>query len=595
MTYAYIHWTLVVTLLLSVAHSQAQPKVTIPGLGVVFGETYNFYRDEYPVIDKNLDVYRGIPFAQPPVGQYRFAKPVPVTPWEGEYNATYFRKTCLQPGGDGDEDCLHLNIWTPNPRPTNAPVMVFIHGGAFLLGSAVPDVQGLLYDGTTLVGFHDIVYVNIHYRLNSFGFLATGDPELPGNYGLWDQLEALKWINQYISAFGGDPDKVTIFGESAGGASVGLQLVSPHGWNYFNQGIMESGTGTSPWAVEYDIAKARKDAEFIAKDCGCDTSSSAEMVACLRNVPAQSISSATSRIILTITNIIPLVPVVDGDFLPDEPLKLLNSGNFFQGNIIVGANKDDGTILCVRAFPEQLPRRNPVCDREKFEQKLQDYLYTYRNDLILEGIMQTYVDWKVADDPDANYFFTFTEMMTDEAFACPSDTYARAFAEAGHSVFLYQYTHVPSDPLIGFPSWLGAGHGEELAYVFGSAFNPQLLHSQTPEERNLSVDVMAAWTNFAKMGSPNMDDPEKEWKPYTLPDLSYKDFSPGFKDSRALKSTTCNMWNNFVPKMVTFAADLTEEERQWREEFYDWTHESMPDWRYAFEEYEKLIPNKCED
>ncbi|XP_072020277.1 cholinesterase-like [Amphiura filiformis] len=586
-------------LLLTVAKSQTQPKVSIPGLGVVIGETYNFYRDEYPVIDKNLDVYRGIPFAQPPVGQYRFAKPAPVTPWEGEYNATYFRKACLQTfyydNNLANEDCLHLNIWTPNPSPANAPVMVFIHGWAFLYGSVVPEVMGLIYDGTALVGFHDIVYVSIHYRLNSYGFLATGDPELPGNYGLWDQLEALKWINQYISAFGGDPNKVTIFGQSTGAASIGMHLVSPHSWNYFNQGVMESGTGTSPWAIQHDIAEAYKEAEFIARDCGCDTSSSAAMVACLRDVPAKNISRATDKIILTSTTFMPLVAVVDGDFLSDKPLNLLQAGNFFQGNILLGTNKDDGTLNAAFAYPDQLPRRNPYSDRERFESELQDGLRTYRNDLILEGIMHTYVDWKLADDPDANYFFTYVDVMTDENYGCPTDTYARAFAEAGQSVFLYQFTHLPSNYHMDIPPWGGVAHGEELPCVFGAAFNPDYLFDQTPEERNLSLEVMTAWTNFAKTGSPNMDDPEKEWKPYTLPDLSYKDFSPVFTDKRALKSETCHMWNNFVPKMITFAADLKEEERQWREEFYDWTHESMPDWRDAFEEYEKLIPNKCNE
>ena len=202
---------------------------------------------------------------------------------------------------------------------------------------------------------------------------------------------------------------------------------------------------------------------------------------------------------MTITNIVPFVPVVDYDFLSDHPTILIKQGKFKQCEILLGSTKDEGTLFAARAFPEQLPRRNPFIPKSRWDMALDQFVYSYQNDVILEAINQQYVDWTVADDPDANYFYFFVDMNTDEAFACPTDFYARAWAEAGNNVYLYQFNHIPSNQN-GLPSWQGVAHGDDAQFVFGLALNPRSDLEQTPEEINMTMYMMGAWTNFAKTG-----------------------------------------------------------------------------------------------
>lgn len=198
-------------------------------------------------------------------------------------------------------------------------------------------------------------------------------------------------------------------------------------------------------------------------------------------------------------NTIPFVPVVDNDFLPDAPRRLLEDGKFKQCNILLGTTKDEGTLFAMRAFPEQIPRRRPEIPRSRWETAKEDYIYSYTNDVIMDAVDQTYLDWAVVDDPDANYIWHFIDMNTDEAFACPTNECARAWSEAGNDVYLYEFTHIPSNQ-DGLPSWQGAAHGSEAQFVFGVALNPLASIVQTPEEINMTMYMMEAWTNFAKTG-----------------------------------------------------------------------------------------------
>ncbi|KAB7495768.1 Venom carboxylesterase-6, partial [Armadillidium nasatum] len=215
---------------------------------------------------KKFFSYMSIPFAEPPVGKLRFRDPVPSKSWDGELDGTKMPVDCLQinilesmaqkqPSLNivGREDCLHLNVYTsvPNSPEKKLPVMVFIHGGGFVFGAAHQ------YPPHALMN-KDIVFVVIQYRLGIFGFLSTEDSVIPGNMGLKDQQLALKWIKENINAFGGDPDRITIFGESAGGASVNYQILSPGSkamFDFFARAIMQSGTSICPWASNKDHRK----------------------------------------------------------------------------------------------------------------------------------------------------------------------------------------------------------------------------------------------------------------------------------------------------------------------------------------------------
>eukprot|EP00794_Sanderia_malayensis_P000224 gene218-839_t len=218
-------------------------QVSIPGLGQCQGT-------QESTVAGNVDVFKGIPFAKPPVGALRFQAPQDTT-WTGHFNATKFGHVCPQPdsaffkNNTGNEDCLTLNIYRPSNATGRLPVMVWIHGGGYTIGT------GMTYDGSILSSMHNVVVVTINYRLGILGFLNIPGTDLKGNYGMLDQVHALRWVKKNIRSFGGDPGKVTIFGESAGASSVSLLTVSPliRNEGLFLRAICQSGVATSYWAA----------------------------------------------------------------------------------------------------------------------------------------------------------------------------------------------------------------------------------------------------------------------------------------------------------------------------------------------------------
>ncbi|KAI7815490.1 carboxylesterase [Rhyzopertha dominica] len=255
--------------------------------------------------------FTSIPYAKPPVGELRFQPPVPNDPWEDIRNATEIHSDCPQRNpftGEhvkpavGNEDCLYLNVYTPKiPKQdkTLLPVMIFLHGGGWVCGGGNTN----WYAPDTLLD-RDVVLVSPNYRLGPLGFLTTGDEIVPGNNGLKDQVLVLKWIKQNIAQFGGDPDSVTVFGESAGGASTHYLMLSPMSKGLFHRGISHSGTALCPWAFgkqETGVSNSRKLAEFFK----CPTKNSKEMVQCLRKVDAKEIIEQDIQFMVRyITNLI---------------------------------------------------------------------------------------------------------------------------------------------------------------------------------------------------------------------------------------------------------------------------------------------------
>ncbi|XP_071950761.1 cholinesterase-like [Antedon mediterranea] len=565
-------------------------------LGVIAGETINFKEDSYLKVNKNIDVYKGIPFAEPPVGEYRFEKPRPKEPWDGTLDATEYGSLCLQSASQyvniGKDDCLYLNIFSPQTKPQNAAVMVFIHGGGFTTGTASTDY----YSGVSLAATGDVIVVTINYRLNLFGFLTTDDEDYPGNIGLFDQQEALKWVNTHIGAFGGNPSRVTIFGESAGSASVDYHLLSKGSWTYFSQAILESGTAQSPWAnIEREVA-----AEVtidIGKKVGCEYTESKAFVSCMKGIDAGAILNAS----VGMTSV-PL-PVVDGLFLEDSPEVLIKNGEFKRNTtIIVGTNKDEGTYLLF-FNPVYFTPFTPTITKAEFLQLIPTtVLVEPMNPLIVDSIYFEYTNWSSADNPDADYFDSAVQLGTDAQFLCPSDVVERTHSTAGNNVYVYLMTHVPTVSVF-FPygfDWLGAGHGEELQFVFGSSFvNSSVYQIEQPSDadRHVSVEFLRYWTNFAKTGDPNSrgsetPDPSFDkdlvnWPKYTIPELQYLDINTMSYSDQAYRADKCAFWNSYQPKLEQYAADLPEQEKSWRDDYYNWKNNDLPEWQKAFDDYQQ--------
>jgi carboxylesterase type B len=417
-----------------------------------------------------------------------------------------------------------------------------------------------------------------------------------------DQVKALEWIKENIGAFGGDSNRITIFGESAGSASVNFHLISQHSKGLFNRAILQSGTVFSPWAFSDDRRMLRNQAFDLGRKVGCSSSDSEALVQCLRDKDAVALYGEID----TLTFRSP--PVVDGNVLEDTPANLYATGQYNHADLLLGTTRDEGTLFLpfTPGFESFLTSAAPpTISKEVFEAIVTGELSTFlrgNNEQLLNAILMRYTDWSQADYDTYDYFRSYVDFETDFSFACGTDQVARTHSQGGDNVFLYQMTHVPSVSILGFLfnvniQWLGSGHGEDLSFVFGTPFIPELAEAFsafTDEERMLSVEFMKFWTNFAKTGQPGMRTSSSRrdfWPRFTVPELEYKELSLNLTTSRALKSDYCYFWNTYVPQLRTMLADLEVAEREWRQAFSTWKYTDLADWRKEFSEYKAINMN----
>ncbi|MBL8750296.1 MAG: carboxylesterase family protein [Planctomycetes bacterium] len=437
--------------------------------------------------------FKGIPFAAPPVGALRWKAPQAVKAWTGVKDASRFAPACLQDpmfsrlfGGppETSEDCLYLNVWTPAKAASDAlPVMVWIHGGGFVGGqTAAP-----LYDGTKLAS-KGVVLVSVAYRLGAFGFLAHPDLSREsgkgsGNYGLQDQIASLQWVKANIAKFGGDPDRVTIFGESAGGMSVSMLAVSPAAKGLFHRVISQSGGsfGSAKQATEEGVnVPPLRVAETTGK--AFLASLGAPDVAAARAMPAAKIQAAQSA---GMGRGIVFWPVFDGDVLPGDQYELYRANRFHDTPILVGTNSDEGAPFAPLAG----------VTAARFEQRVRSGFGKHA-----DGILSVYPH---ATDQEA--VRSTKDLFRELTVAWHTWSWARLQTEKGGGrAFVYYFDH--RGPRT--PDGAGAAHGDEIAYVFGNLPAPVSGDSGPPppvrpEDTAISGLMGSYWVNFAKSGDPN--------------------------------------------------------------------------------------------
>lgn len=422
-----------------------------------------------------LTVYKGIPFAAPPVGDLRWKAPQPVVPWQGVKQANQFAPGPIQggnPPSGKSEDCLYLNVWTPaKTAKDKIPVLVWIYGGGFNAGAT----SEATYNGEKLAK-KGVVLVSVAYRVGQLGFLAhpqlsdESPNHVSGNYGLLDMIAGLKWIQKNIAAFGGDPNKVTIFGESAGGIAVSMLCASPLAKGLFQGAISESGGSFGPprpTTFPGENLKTLRDAEAAGeayvKDAGYSS------IADLKKLDADKLPAVRGL----------AWPIIDGWVIPDDQYKLYEAKKYNDIPILVGYNSDEGASFS----PPKTPDDYITGVKNRYGQ--------FANDLIKAYPVEANSVPKTARD-----------LARDAAFGWHTWSWARLQANTGKSKVFYYYFDQHPDYPEGSPRFgYGSPHGQEVAYVFGqlNASNPQLSKS----DFEIS-DVMGTyWTNFAKYGHPN--------------------------------------------------------------------------------------------
>ncbi len=460
----------------------------------------------------SLRAFKGIPFAAPPVGDLRWRPPQKVKPWTEARDATAFGSICPQPPmlammtgepfPETSEDCLFLNVWTAQEKGAKAPVMVWIHGGGLNLGWS----NQLDYDGAAFAK-QGVVLVSVNYRLGALGFLAhpalsaESKDGVTGNYGFLDQIAALQWVERNIDAFGGDPDNVTIFGESAGGTSVHALLASPLAEGLFHRAIAQS-----PWVNETNIT-GQKEASFAvasAESLGVTWAKKAlgdgeQTAEALRALDAQKVATVGGQ-----QGFQPVL-TVDGWFMPQHSESRFLAGKHHDVPLMVGTNKDEGTMFLTFM---------PIRTQAAFKSSLEPLYHQHAAD-----VAKLY---PVASDDEVagalNLFFT------DSWFLRASRNMLLGSQTGSSPTYQYTFTRVSRVN----PDW-GAHHAAELPYVFGT------LRGDGPEARDheISKTMMGYWVNFARSGDPNGDG-LPEWPQFDAETQSYLEIGDAVETGQGL-------------------------------------------------------------
>ncbi|KAG3257266.1 liver carboxylesterase 1-like [Ictidomys tridecemlineatus] len=501
---------------------------------------------------KPVSIFLGVPFAKAPVGPRRFAAPEPVEPWKDVKDTTSFPPMCSQITGNGptlsevfsnkfpssspkhSEDCLYLNIYTPATRKSKEllPVMVWIHGGGLVSGGASN------FDGLALATHENVVVVTIQYRLGIWGFLSTGDEHSPGNWGHLDQVAALHWIQDNIANFGGDPDNVTIFGESAGGESVSVLVLSPLAENLFHRAISESGVALSPCMFRRSTSAG---AQQVAAASGCPTHSSAAMVECLRQKSEKDLLETTKKMKFFSLDVSQdpkkrypfLTTVIDGTVLPKDPEAILAEKNFNTVPYILGVNKHEFGWFIPKAMGYPLSE-NTLDQKTATKLLLQSFpLVNLSEKQSIDAIAEYLGD---TEDPTKKKD-QFMDLMGDVMFCVPTVLTARGHRDAGAPTYMYEFEYRPSFVSDMRPKSVEGDHGDDVYSVFGMPF---LKGGASEEETKLSRMVMRFWGNFARHGNPNGKG-LPHWPEYSQEE-EYLKIGPQTKAAKGLKHREAVFW-----------------------------------------------------
>ncbi|XP_077401347.1 neuroligin-2a isoform X2 [Vanacampus margaritifer] len=599
-------------LLLNVASAQKAEPLKQPVVTTNYGKLRGIKKDLNNEILGPVEQYLGVPYATAPIGDRRFQPPEAPGSWQEIRNASQFAPVCPQnvhgvlpeimlpvwftdnldvAAGyiqNQSEDCLYLNVYVPTedgpltkkhdesaankPRDEDIrdrrkkPVMLFIHGGSYMEGT------GNMFDASVLAAYGNVIVVTMNYRLGVLGFLSTGDQSAKGNYGLLDQIQALRWLNENIGHFGGDPERITIFGSGAGASCVNLLILSHHSEGLFHRAIAQSGTAISSWSVNYQPLKYTK---ILARKVGCTYSETADLVDCLRR---KNFRELVDQDIQPARYHIAFGPVVDGDVVPDDPEILMQQGEFLNYDMLIGVNQGEGLKFVDDS------EDNDGISAAAFDYTISNFvdnLYGYPEgkDILRETIKFMYTDWADRDNGDMRRK-TLLALFTDHQWVAPAVATAKLHAEFQSPVYFYTfYHHCQTETR---PEWADAAHGDEIPYVFGVPMigaTDLFPCNFSKNDVMLSAVVMTYWTNFAKTGDPNLPVPQDtkfiHTKPNRFEEVIWTKFNS--KDKQYLHiGLKPRVRDNYRANKVAFWLELVPHLHNLHDELFSTTTRSPP-------------------
>ena len=498
------------TLFVLLAAAQEPPAVTVTG-GKIQGQ---------PV--KGGAVFKGIPFAAPPVGDLRWREPMPVKSWTGIRDATKFGARCMQGGDEVSEDCLYINVWTPEwPPKSRMPVMLWIHGGGNFAGAS----SEAIFDGQKLAE-HGIVLVSANYRLGIFGFYehpeltAESKHHASGNYGLMDQIAALKWVRENIGRFGGDPRNVTVFGESAGALDINVLMTSPLTKGLFSRLIGESGPVVAPPSLD----EGEKRGLSVAANLKADS------LKAMRALPAEDLQKSTGQGLAFLGPLLGVV--VDGWVLPKPPFEVFQAGQEHRVDLLLGTNARELT----RPF-------FPVAG-------LSEAITAEYGSLAPRALQVYGLKDGQESGPDPVFGSTMAQWATDSQFRCGTVAELIWHSHAGNTSYQFQFSRVaPGREAVG------AAHGSELPYAFGTLSIAGVggragnVPKYDSTDAAVSDQIRQYWTNFAKTGDPNGGSLTR-WPKFDPASRAYMDLTAAGPVAReGLRREACDLFmQNLKPR-----------------------------------------------
>ena len=571
----------------SLCSSSVDPNATLLNTlnGQVKGSCYNVTVNygSKPKESSQVLTWLGVPYAEPPINELRFKKPIPIKSWNSTLDGTYWPKKCVQVSSglersrrfapflksksiQSSEDCLYLNIFVPydvyvksvieNDPKYRVPILLYIHGGAFLIGSPADDRT----EPSTMIAISNLIVVTINYRLGAFGFLHIKNTDASGNQGILDQHLALKWVHNNAHRFGGDKARITIAGQSAGSWSVGYHLMYRPSWPYFRNAILESGTPLQTTFKLITSDEATDRAILLGKGVGClndndtaATTNNQKLYECLQTANSNRIGTVTLFSFLKLVNysqlayqkfvsIFPLV--IDGVEFKQLARHAFESGNFKRCNILAGVTTKETSDLVIISsyFGSNLMEYEQKANLNYtfFKFLLDDYFSFYpgldKDSNFVDKLIEMYVPYYEILDETTNFYPHFIQITSDQLFRCPTIHLAEIYSRANMNAFVYLYGYrISSTP---YPKIYGSVHSDELAMVFAeplSVKTPPLINANpwtatqtmySTDERIIAEQVVKYWTSFIKDNKP------AEWDAFKNVNHFYDYYFNGYFDQK---------------------------------------------------------------